>query len=250
MFEISMLVPVCVIFIVAGLIKGIVGNGLPVISIGLLTLMLGLQEAIALAVIPAFATNIWQASKGGYFFFLVRRLWPYLLASIISVTLGTFLLIAINASILTVILGLLLAAYSILGIVGKEFKIAPNWEKIAGPVFGAMTGLIAGMTGSPAYPGMYFLNGLGFSRNQLVQALGLSFSLASLSVAISMNNSGLLNLDQILLSVGAVIPAMAGMEVGTRIRHKMSEGMFKKFFYSSMLVLGGYLIVRSILRLM
>ena len=60
-----MILSVTIIFVVAGLVKGIVGNGLPVISIGLLTLILGLQEAIALAVIPAFATNIWQASRGG-----------------------------------------------------------------------------------------------------------------------------------------------------------------------------------------
>ena len=248
--EPSMLIAICLIFTIAGLIKGIVGNGLPVISIGILTLMVGLQEAIVLAVIPAFATNVWQASIGGHLRMLVRRLWPYLMASIIAVGLGTMVLIAVNASILTIVLGALIATYAILGVGGKEFTISRQYEKFAGPMFGAATGLIGGMTGSPAYPGMYFLNGLGFNRNQLVQALGLSFSVVSLSVAISMKSNHLLSLEQFILSTVAVVPAMAGMAAGTRIRHRLSERGFKKFFYSSMLVLGGYLIIRSILRLM
>ena len=175
MFEMSMVLSVCLIFGVAGIIKGIVGNGLPVIAIGLLTLILGLQEAIAIAVIPTFITNFWQACIGGYLSRLVGRLWPYLLASVLTVAFGTMLLIAIDAAILTIVLGLLISLYAILGVVGKEFKISAVREKTTGVLFGAATGLIGGMTGSPAYPGMYFLNGLGFNRNQLVQALGLSF---------------------------------------------------------------------------
>jgi len=249
MFELFLFVSVCAMFIFAGIIKGIVGNGLPVISIAMLTLVLGLQEAIALAVIPAFATNFWQACHGGYFRSLLVRLWPYLLCSMIAVLAGTKLLIAVNPSVLIVILGLLIGAYAILGVAGREFAISPAWERSAGPIFGTITGLIAGMTGSPAYPGMYFLNGLGFSRNQLVQALGISFSAVTLTVAISMRSNNLLSLEQFLVSFSAIVPAMVGMVIGTRIRHRISEALFKKLFYSSMLMLGIYLVTRSILRL-
>jgi uncharacterized membrane protein YfcA len=249
MFELSLFASVCAIFIFAGIIKGIVGNGLPVISIAMLTLVFGLQEAIAIAVIPAFATNFWQASHGGYLRQLVRRLWPYLVCSIIAVLAGTKLLIAANPSILIAILGLLIGFYAVLGVAGREFAISPAWENFAGPMFGAFTGLIAGMTGSPAYPGMYFLNGLGFSRNQLVQALGISFSVVTLTVAISMKSNNLLSLEQFILSLSAIVPAMIGMMIGTRIRHKISEELFKKLFYTSMLTLGIYLVFRSILRL-
>jgi uncharacterized membrane protein YfcA len=248
MFELSL--SVCVIFVIAGLMKGIVGNGLPIIAIGLLTLVLGLQEAIALTAIPAFITNAWQASRGGYFRLLFRRLWPYLLTSVLAVTLGTMLLIAVNASILTIVLGLLIATYAMSGVFGIEFRIPSLWERTAGPLFGFATGLIGGMTGSVAFPGMYFLNGLGFNRNQLVQAMGLSFATVTLSVAISMQRNNLLNMNHIALSGFATIAALAAMTAGTRIRHKMSEELFKKLFYACLLLLGFYLIIRSILRLL
>ena len=239
----------CVVFFGAGVTKGIVGGGLPVMSIGLLTMVTGLQEAIAIAVIPAFVTNLLQASQGGHFAQLIRRLWPYLLASALAVLIGTKLLISIDAAILTIVLGLVISIYSFLGAVGKEFSIAAKWQSIAGPIFGFLTGLIGGMTGSPAYPGLYFLNGLGFTRHQLVQAMGISFSVVTLTVALSMSRNNLITQHQFILSLMAIIPAIIGMTIGARIRHNMSENSFRKVFYIAMLVLGIYLIFRSISRL-
>ena len=250
MFESSLVFYVIPIFIFAGLAKGIVGNGLPIISIALLTMVLGLQEAIAIAVIPAFTTNIWQASNGGHFIALIKRLWPYLLTSVVAVAFGTKLLIALDQSLLTIILGLLVAVYSVMGVAGKELVIAPKWEKPAGPLFGAITGLIAGMTGSPAFPGMFFLNGLGFKRDKMVQALGIAFSCVTATVFLSMQNSALIDSDQLYISLFAVIPAMIGTLIGTNMRHRLSEQIFKKLFYSSLLLLGVILIGRSIIRLM
>lgn len=244
-----LIISACMIFLAAGITKGIVGGGLPVMSIGLLTTIVGLQEAIAIAIIPAFVTNLWQASQGGFFQVLIRRLWPYLLVSVVGVIIGTMLLISINAAILTIVLGIVISVYSFLGALGKEFTISAKWETSAGPVFGFMTGLIGGMTGSPAYPGLYFLNGLGFVRNKLVQAMGICFSVVTLSVALSMNSSNLINQQQFTLSLIAIVPAMIGMIIGAKIRHKMSEDLFKKFFYIAMLLLGIYLIIRSIYRL-
>lgn len=244
-----LLVYICIIFLTAGLTKGIVGGGLPVISIGLLTIVSTLPDAIAIAIIPAFVANIWQASRGDYFVALLKQLWPYLIASIVAVFLGTRLLIAVNPSVLTIVLGLVIFVYSFLGVAGKEFNIPAKREKVAAPVFGFLTGLIGGMTGSPAYPGLYFLNGLGFSRNQLVQSMGICFSVVTLSVAISMTSNELITRNNFILSIVATIPAMIGMIIGAKLRHKMSERMFKKLFYTSMLLLGTYLIARSLLRL-
>ncbi|MCF6321483.1 MAG: sulfite exporter TauE/SafE family protein [Rhizobiaceae bacterium] len=250
MFEPTLLAYVSVVFLVAGITKGIVGGGLPVMSIGLLTVVLSLPEAIALVMLPATITNFWQASTGGYFKMLVWRLWPYILTSILAVILGTMLLIIANPLLLTILLGLLMAVHSLMGIAGIEFKVSHNWEKTSGPAFGFITGLFAGMTGSPAYPGLYYLSGLGFDRNQLVQAMGICFSVVTLSVAISMQSNNLLSFNQIILSLIAVVPAISGMVIGSRIRQNLSENNFKKLFYLTLLFMGIYLVARSLLRMM
>lgn len=249
MFDLNLVAIVCVIFILAGFTKGVVGGGLPAISIGLLTTILSLQEAIALVVIPAFVANIWQACFGGHFKALIVRLWPYLISSMVAVALGTQILISMDPAILTLFLGLLIAIYSMLGVWGKEFSIAPSMEKISSPTFGFITGLIAGMTGILSYPGMFFLNGLGFTRNQLVQAMGISFSLMLLAIMISMQSNNLLPQQQFSLSIFAIMPTLAGMATGAMLRQRISEFLFKKLFYSSMLALGLYLVARSLFRI-
>ncbi|MCP6725802.1 sulfite exporter TauE/SafE family protein, partial [Klebsiella pneumoniae] len=84
-------------FILAGFVKGILGQGLPTVAVGLLSLIMSPGEAAALIVIPALLTNIWQAWFGPSFVPLIRRLWPTLLASF----LGTFAATALGLGLLT-----------------------------------------------------------------------------------------------------------------------------------------------------
>src|SRR5262245_22007829 len=84
-------------FVFAGFVKGVVGQGLPAVAVGLLSLMISPGEAAALVVIPALITNIWQAWDGPALVPLLKRLWPTLLASF----LGTFVATALGLGLLT-----------------------------------------------------------------------------------------------------------------------------------------------------
>ena len=55
------------VFLLAGTVKGLVGLGLPTITIALTSLVLPLPEAIALIALPTIFTNVWQAAVGGNF---------------------------------------------------------------------------------------------------------------------------------------------------------------------------------------
>ena len=52
-------------FLLAGTVKGVIGLGLPTVSLALLTTTLGLQPAMALLLAPSLVTNLWQAVSGG-----------------------------------------------------------------------------------------------------------------------------------------------------------------------------------------
>ena len=53
------------IFILAGFVKGVAGFGLPTVSVALVALLRPIPEAIALMLVPAFVTNIWQGLARG-----------------------------------------------------------------------------------------------------------------------------------------------------------------------------------------
>jgi hypothetical protein len=76
------------IFLFAGFIKGIVGLGLPVLAIGLLSLVMPPAQAVALLTVPSIVTNVWQLAVGPHLAALVKRLWVFLLANFVATLAG------------------------------------------------------------------------------------------------------------------------------------------------------------------
>ena len=95
-------------FLIAGAVKGVIGLGLPTVSLALLALAINLPNAMAVLLVPSFVTNIWQATVGGHGRSLLRRIWLFLLVATISVRLGASALTRVDHSLLTALLGLLL----------------------------------------------------------------------------------------------------------------------------------------------
>ncbi|WP_312410735.1 TSUP family transporter, partial [Shinella sp.] len=81
-----LLVAVAATFLVAGIVKGVTGMGLPTVAMGVLGGLLSPLAAAALLVIPSFVTNVWQLLAGQSIMPIVRRLWPMMA----GVVLGTF----------------------------------------------------------------------------------------------------------------------------------------------------------------
>src|SRR5688572_5988154 len=66
---------VCLIFFGAGVVKGILGMGLPTAAMGLLGLVMPVASAASLLTLPSLVTNLWQAAVGPGLTATVRRLW-------------------------------------------------------------------------------------------------------------------------------------------------------------------------------
>lgn len=233
-------------FLLGGAVKGIVGLGLPTVVLAVLGTALGLREALPLLVAPAFLTNIWQAALGGYFIGLLKRLWPMLLATVPGVVLGAMVLLRANQGTLDVLLGIALSAYALLSLAGASFTVPGGRERILGPVIGLMTGLVAGATGTLVLPVVPYLNALGLQRDELVQAMGLSFGLSSLTLGVILAAQSTAALEGIAASLLAVIPALAGMSVGQWLRRRIAPARFRRWLFLSLLVLGVNLIRRGL----
>ena len=74
----TILAAVAAAFFLAGLVKGVIGLGLPTVAVGLLGLMMTPAQAAAVLIVPSLLTNAWQACDGGALGDLIRRLWPLL----------------------------------------------------------------------------------------------------------------------------------------------------------------------------
>lgn len=246
MFDTLDLAAVAGVFLLGGAVKGVVGFGLPVVSLALLTVAFGLPQAMALMLAPAFVTNVWQALVGGNGRVLLRRLWPFLLLAAATVWLGALALSRANLAHLSALLGLLLVVYAAVSLAGLRFTVGPRQEPWAGPLVGAVNGVLSGMTGAYVVPGALYLQALGLQRDQLVQAMGMLFLTSTVALAAALGGNGFLNGELGGVSAAAVVPALAGMALGQRIRQRLSEALFRKVFFAALLLLGGYIIARAV----
>ncbi|SMC74867.1 hypothetical protein SAMN02746065_10937 [Desulfocicer vacuolatum DSM 3385] len=245
MFELITLITIGATFLIAGSVKGVIGLGLPTVSLGLLTATLDLTTAMALLLIPSFVTNVWQAVIGGNGKFILKRIWPFLCIATVTIGIGATALNTINPLYLSILLGVLLIAYSSLNVFGFRLTISPQHEKWSGPILGTINGILTGMTGSFVVPGVLFLQAIGLPRDMLVQAMGMLFSLSTIGLAFALQKSSLLNPELATISSFAVVPAIIGMILGQKIRKSLSETKFRKIFFISIFVLGIFIIIKA-----
>ena len=217
-------------FLLAGFVKGIVGLGLPTISLALLTVLLDLPTAMALLVVPAFCTNIWQGFIGGHLALLSRRLWA-----------GAALSDLFETAILTRILGGMVVIYAALSFRSVPCNIPLPLQAWLGALCGAINGVLTGLTGSLFLPGTIYLQALGLSRDQLVQAMGLLFALSTLALGISLQEAGRIDAGLWQISGFALLPALFGMHCGKIYRGYLSDDLFRRVFLSGLALLGLYI---------
>src|ERR1700732_5180041 len=236
-------------FLLAGFVKGVIGLGLPTVSMGLLAVAMPPSRALAIVIAPALITNIWQTFVGPYLRDIIRRLWPLMVGTIVGIWLNAGMLTGPYARYGTIVLGVLLVLYAIIGLSKFSFKVARRDEKWIGGIVGVVTGVISAATGVQVIPSMPFMQAIGMEKDELVQALGVFFTVATLALAFSLSSSGMLTAATALPGAVAMVCSFTGVFVGQAVRSRMQPEAFRRWFLIAMILLGLYLVATAIFNL-
>lgn len=232
---------IAAVFAVAGFVKGVIGLGLPTVSIGLLAVALPPAQAMAIVIAPALATNVWQTFVGPYLGDIIRRLWPLMLGTVLGILAAGGLMVGPYARYGTAVLGALLAIYALHGLTNARFHVRQADEGWLGGIVGVVTGVVAAATGVQVIPSMPFMQAIGMEKDELVQALGVFFMVATVAQAFNLTSAGLLTAATALPGLVAMVAAFAGMFIGQAVRGRMNAAAFRRWFLIGMLLLGLYL---------
>lgn len=243
----AILVGLTLIFIFAGFVKGTIGMGLPTVSIAFLTLLMPPAEAATILILPSFVTNVWQLAVGSQLVDLARRLWPLLgAAALATIAAGRWIGAVSNPATLTA-LGAAIVLYAIIGLAPLRLDVPARHEFWLGPLVGAATGVMTALTGVFVIPAVPYLQGLRLKPDGLVQALGLSFTVSTIALAIALADAGQFRLPTAGASVLALAASLGGMFLGQRVRARLRPKTFRLCFLIGLLLLGAHLVLRSIL---
>lgn len=220
--------------------------GLPTFAMGLLSLAMLPANAAAILIVPSLVTNLWQLLAGPSFVILFRRLAPMMLALCLGTGIGIGILTGASSSTASAALGAILALYGFVGLVVRRFSVPAKAEPWLSPLVGLLTGVITGATGVFVIPAVPYLGSLDLTKEELIQALGLSFTVSTIALAAALAWTGHYKLTEAGNSLLAVLPALAGMYLGQRVRDKLHPEAFRRWFLAGLTVLGLYMLLRAL----
>lgn len=237
-------------FLLAGLVKGVLGFGFPIIALIVLTLTIGLLDALAIIIVPTLATNVWQAVSGPHLPAVLRRMWLYFVVAAVCVLLTAQYLDRVNVNWLTALLGTVLFVFALSRLFNFHISVPRDREAVLSVILGACNGALTGLTGSFMVPSVLYMQALGFPKDMLVQAMGFFFALSTLMLTISLGSNDLIEWEQVRLSAYALLPSFAGVFIGRWTRDRIDENSFQKMFLFAVLILGSYIVWRSLSELL
>ena len=220
--------------------------GLPTVAMGVLGTLLSPVTAAALLVVPSLVTNVWQLLAGPNFAALAKRLWPMMVAIAAGTVSGTALLASGDMRLTTCALGAALVLYAGYTLFARQILVPARHEAWLSLLIGVSTGTVAGGTGVFVMPAVPYLQALGLQKDDLVQALGLSFTVSTLALATGLLLRDAFHYDSLFLSTLAILPALAGMWVGQAIRKSARPATFRRWFLIGLLLLGAEMLVKSL----
>jgi uncharacterized membrane protein YfcA len=233
-------------FFLAGIVKGVTGMGLPTVAMGVLGSIMSPVAAAALLIVPSFVTNVWQLASGPNFVVLSRRLWTMMLGIVLGTVTGSAILTGGHSQWTTAGLGAALVVYASYTLLAQQLSVRTVVEKWLSPMIGLTTGVITGATGVFVIPAVPYLQALGLSKDDLIQGLGLSFTVSTIALAAGLVWQRALQLDGLAVSTLALLPALLGMWLGQAIRKRVSPQTFRRWLLVCLLLLGIELVVKSI----
>jgi uncharacterized membrane protein YfcA len=216
-----------VALLLAGVVKGILAIGLPLVGMPLLTLIVELPTAIAILMVPLVLSNLLQAIEGRGTLAMLKRFWPLIICLIGGTFIGTALFAALERHVLLLIVGGLAITLATASILQPQVVIPRQKEAWLGPGIGLVAGVIGGMSTLFGPLLTVYVVGLKLSRDDFVKAISILFTIASVCLMLGGMTQGTASATDLTWSAVAMIPVYLGMLIGQRIRRYINPDRFR-----------------------
>ncbi len=233
------------IFVLAGAIKGVLGFGLPIISMSILPFVMPVEPAIVLSAVVQPATNVLQLVSSGGIRKSVEIAWPVLLTLIPGISIGAWYLTSLNSNTLLVLVGCTIVVVALLDLLGLKFAIPKNRQIPVGLFAGIAAGISGALTALNGWVFILFLLGLGVERQAFRSAIALLFLVSGFLISSSFWILGWLNWQTMVLCVFALLGAFPGMSIGNWIGNRLPADLFRRLILGALVCIGMVLVVQG-----
>ena len=220
-----------------GMVKGVLGVGLPLVTVPLLSLLLPPQQAMGMLVAPVLAANFLQAVQGGRLGFALKRFAPLMLAQLAATLAAVYWSQALSPKAVNAFMAFSVIFAVLVMIFQPKGEISPSHQKWMGPVLGGLSGALAGVSSLSGPILITYLLALRLSRDEFVGSISIIYFFGSLPMYAAMLWWDRFGWSEVGWSCLAMVPVYAGMAWGNRIRKHLSEQLFRRIMLAFLTLL-------------
>lgn len=212
-----------------GLAKGLMGMGLPLVSVPVLASFIGVENAVLTMIIPSVVLNYypaWTHREGAGQVPELRRL---LLGALPGAAIGAMVLLHASDRYLTTSLAVWIFAYLLLRVLKPDFSLPMRFRWRWSPVVGAAAGALQASTGIAAPVVAPYVNALRLAPQAYVYAVCTCFGTFAAAQLVVVGAAGVLDRTLILRGLLAILPAIVFIPLGVRARRLISPAVFDRF---------------------
>ncbi|PYE83908.1 sulfite exporter TauE/SafE family protein [Pseudoroseicyclus aestuarii] len=237
----------CLVGLVAGTVKGLVGFAMPMIMISGLSMILPPELALAGLILPTLASNGLQALRQGIgaAWATARRFGVYIAAMLVLLAISAQLVRVLDPDVLLLLIGAPITLFALLQIAGWRPRLARRDRRIEAGV-GALAGFVGGMSGVWGPQLVAYLTALDLDKREMVRVQGVIYATASVALLAAHLQSGVLRAETAPLSALLVVPALAGMLLGARLQDRIDQALFRRVTLWVLLIAGLNLLRRAL----
>jgi hypothetical protein len=229
-----------------GLTKGFAGSGLPTVSVATMAIVIDVPAAVALMPISLMVTNARQAFRGGYMRDAMRRFWPLLVCLPFGTVLGVKILTGIDPRTVSGLVGTIVVVFALLSQFRFEWRLSPRRDRQLQPLVGLSAGVIGGISSIFAPPIIMHLMSLRLPKDEFVGTVGLAYLVGVVPMTLALLAFGRFGRAEALWGAATLVPVLAGMFLGERLRGRVSDTGFRRFILVLLLLSGLNLIRQAI----
>ena len=238
---------VLLIYLLAGMVKGGLGFGLPLTSMALLPLLVPVDLALAVNAIMLFVTNAYQFLMAGRVGETLRRFWPVVLGVALGVPVASLFVSIIDPATMTLVLGLGVAIFAVLTAMQFAIPVRASNESPIGLGIGLLAGVAGTLTTTNGPIFVAYLVGLKAERPMMISALGLFLLASGALITGSFASLGMVTGDRLVLAALCVPPAFVGMAVGNAVFRRLPPEAFRRIILAALFLLGLNLVARGLM---
>lgn len=245
-FDVHTLSLIMLIYLMGGVVKGVLGFGLPIMTMALLPFVVSIEQAIVLSAIVQPATNVFQLFSAGGLKRAVELATPVLLTLLPGIILGAWLLSMLDGGLVLVVVGMTISVYALYDLAGLAVRIPDATRFPAGLGFGFVAGIFGALTSVNGWAFIIYLLGCGASRNEFRSAIALLFLVSGFLISSSFYAVGLLTQSLFLCGLLALVPSFSGMWLGGLLGKRIPAETFRQIVLVALVGVGFVLAYRGL----